>query len=205
MISRAACRQSAISTCWMMRRSSIITAASRFRASPTELIAEHLKILDRKHPDYSSRVQRFIAANPLRDGPSADRAMRCCGDGTKTPEYTVLHLLHNKPLTKKSANLPGGVEYHVADLVRMIPEAAHWSLYVADREYHLTAHVPESERTYRVSIKALDLSTLIRPELFDVVHVHHTLGFDFPSSRPLPVAARTVTLYRCTTIRCVVR
>ena len=149
-----------------------------FQAQSAQLIADHLKILDRKHPDYSSRVQRFIAANPLRavhqriSGAMLRR-------WNENAEYTVLHVLHNKPLTEKSANLPGGVEYHVADLVRMIPEAAHWSLYVASQEYHLTAHVPGNERTYRASTKALDLSALIRPELFDIIHVHHTLGFDF--------------------------
>jgi GT2 family glycosyltransferase/glycosyltransferase involved in cell wall biosynthesis len=151
-----------------------------FQAQADGLIAEHLKILDRKHPDYGSRVQRFIAANPLRKVHQRieDAIVRRWNENAR---YSVLHLLHYKPLTKKSANLPGGVEYHVADLVRMIPEAAHWSLYVADRDYHLTAHLPESERTYRAAVKELDLSALLRPELFDVVHVHHTLGFDFPT------------------------
>ena len=149
-----------------------------FQAQSDDLIAKHLKILDRKHPDYTGRVQRFIAASPLRAvHQRIDAAM--LRRWSENAEYTVLHLLHNKPLTKKCANPPGGVEYHVADLVRMIPEAAHWSLYVADREYRLTAHVPGSERTFRASTKALDLSALIRPDFFDIVHVHHTLGFDF--------------------------
>jgi glycosyltransferase involved in cell wall biosynthesis len=150
-----------------------------FGKDSAHLIADHLEVLGRKHPEYRGRVQRFVAANPLR------AVQRRIGDAmfrrwNENAAYTVLHVLHNKPLTKKCANLPGGVEYHVADLVRMIPQAAQWSLHVANEEYFLTAHVPGNERTYRAATDALDLSALIRPELFDIVHVHHTLGFDLP-------------------------
>lgn len=149
-----------------------------FQAETEKLTANHLKILGRKHPRYAGRVDRFVVANPLRPVQRriSDAMLRRWNEKA---EYTVLHVLHNRPMTGKSANLPGGTEYHVADLIRMIPEAAHWSLYSADGEYCLTAHVPGSEREYHVPVEELDLSSLICPELFDIIHVHqiHTIDY----------------------------
>jgi hypothetical protein len=53
----------------------------------------------------SEMIQRWHADAPLR----------------------VLHVLHNRPATAPGASRAGGVELHVADLIRGVP-AAHWSL-----------------------------------------------------------------------------
>ena len=149
-----------------------------FLTETNELIAEHLKILDRKHPHYLPAVNQFVASNPLAavHGRIYNAMLR---RWDQRAEYTVLHVLHNRPLTRKSAGFPGGVEYHVADLIRTIPEAAHWSLYAAGGEYILTAHVPGCEREYRAPVGTMNLSALICREHFDIVHLHHASAFDF--------------------------
>jgi glycosyltransferase involved in cell wall biosynthesis len=93
-------------------------------------------------------------------------------------EYKILHILHNRPITERKNDMPGGTEHHVADLIRSIPTAAHWSLYPTEGEYCLTAHIPDGERKYYISADELDLNSLVNPGLFDVVHVHHINNFD---------------------------
>ena len=148
-----------------------------FLTQTNELVAEHLKILDRKHPHYLPAVNQFVTSNPLAavHGRIHSAMLR---RWDRRAEYAVLHILHNRPLTKKSAGFPGGVEYHVADLIRSIPEAAHWSLYAAGGEYILTAHVPGCERQYRAPVGTMNLSALICREHFDIVHLHHASAFD---------------------------
>lgn len=149
-----------------------------FQAKTIELTKKHLRVLERKHPDYLGRVNQFIAANPLQQ---IHRRIhdRMLYDWNDRARYSVLHILHNRPITSKTTNLPGGVEYHVADLIREIPEAAHWSLYPACGEFHLIAHVPGCEREYYSPIRMTDLPALLSPELFDVVHLHHVNGMDY--------------------------
>ncbi len=149
-----------------------------FQAETDGLLAEHLKTVARLHPRFDARVQQFLLSNPLRHVQNRiyDAMRRRWSDRA---DYAVLHVLHNQPITEDGAPLPGGIEYHVADLVRMIPEAAHWSLYAAAGEYCLTAHVPGHDRRYRMPMRALELSSLISRDLFDVVHVHHTNSLDY--------------------------
>lgn len=97
----------------------------------------------------------------------------------RASKYKVLHILHNRPITSGCKNQPGGTEFHVADLIRMIPAAAHWSLSSTGREYCLTAHIPGCEREFYISRWDLDLSSLVNPELFDIIHVHHTSKVDY--------------------------
>ncbi len=149
-----------------------------FGTETEHLRAEHVKTVARLHPHFDRRVQRFALSNPLRHihGRIGDALVQRWSDKA---DYTVLHVLHNRPITHGRASLPGGIEYHVADLIRMIPEAAHWSFYAAAGEYCLTAHAPGKERHYRVPRRALDLSALFSRDLFDVVHVHHTNSLDY--------------------------
>ena len=149
-----------------------------FRAETEQLVADHAKILAEKHPDYNARVDRFIIMNPLQ---GIHRRIRdaMLRHWNKKAEFTVLHILHSRPITGESANLHGGIEYHVADLMRMIPEAAHWSLHASCGEYRLIAHMPGAEREYVAAIKSTDLHDLLSPDLFDAVHVHHVNGINY--------------------------
>ena len=149
-----------------------------FQAETDALIADHLKRLAAQHPHYSSMVQQYIEANPLQRVHDRIHEALLRRWNAKT-EHRVLHVLHQRPMTRALANLPGGIEYHVADLIRRIPEAAHWSLHAAAGEYRLVAHAPGNEREYRAPIGEIDLADLISPELFDVVHVHHTKSLDY--------------------------
>jgi GT2 family glycosyltransferase len=152
-----------------------------FQHRGATLTAEHLKILAKKHPDYFYRVRKFIAENPLRE------VHRRIQDAMlqrwmEKAEYVILHVLHNPPLTPLASKpqLPGGTEYHVADLIRTISVAAHWSLFSANEAYCLTAHVPGMpERQYWFSRMGFDLGALIDPGFFDLIHVHHIQGFPY--------------------------
>jgi len=149
-----------------------------FRAETERLAADHAKILAEKHPDYNARVDRFIIKNPLQ---GIQRRIR---DGmlrrwNERAGYAVLHILHGRPITGQSAELHGGIEYHVADLMRRIPEASHWSLHASCGQYWLIAHTPGGEREYVADISPAVLRDLLSPELFDVVHVHHINGINY--------------------------
>jgi glycosyltransferase involved in cell wall biosynthesis len=97
----------------------------------------------------------------------------------RASKYKVLHILHNRPNTSRRKNLPGGTEYHVGDLIRMIPAAAHWSLFSTGSEYCLTAHIPGREIEYYIPAEDMDLSSFVHTDLFDVIHVHHTDKIDY--------------------------
>ena len=149
-----------------------------FQADTPALVAQHLEVLGGKHPHFAAEVDGFIAMNPLR---SIHERIRdaLLARWNESAECAVLHILHHRPRTGKSAALPGGTEYHVADLIRTIPEAAHWSLYAIDGEYCLTAHVPGNEFEYRAPVGAWDLSSLLSPAIFDVLHVHQFGAMDY--------------------------
>lgn len=152
-----------------------------FQDRTQALVAEHLKILEAKHPGYSRRVQKFVRKNPLRKVHQRiedamfrrwmERAERC-----------ILHVLHDSPLTPRAngGRRFGGTEFQVADLIRSIPTAAHWSLYPKAGGYRLTAHVPgTAERHFQFSPRQFNPAGLLDPEVFDVIHLHHVLGFDW--------------------------
>ncbi len=149
-----------------------------FRAETERLIASHAKILAAKHPDYNTRVDRFIIKNPLQ-GIHARIRNAMLRRWNEKADFAILHILHSRPITGKSAGLHGGIEYHVADLMRMIPEASHWSLHASCGQYRLIAHMPGGEREYAANIHSTDLHGLLSPELFDAVHVHHINGMNY--------------------------
>ena len=152
-----------------------------FRERTSELTAAHLEVLARKHPSYPRRLRKFLATAPLKKvhGRVHDAMLR---RWMKKSEYSVLHVLHNPPLTSPATgqSLPGGTEYHAGDMIRSIPDAAHWSLFSRKGTFWLTAHVPNApEQRFVFSQTDKELGDLIASPLFDVVHLHQSRGFDW--------------------------
>lgn len=152
-----------------------------FQDQSANLMAEHFKFLARKHPDYSRRLRRFITENPMEQihrrihGAMLRRWM-------EKAEYSILHVLHNAPLDSGTTgrSLPGGTEFHVGDLIRSIPRAAHWSLFAEKGLLWLTAHVAGiHEQRCPLSAADCDLDSLLDPTLFDIIHLHQPLRFDW--------------------------
>lgn len=150
-----------------------------FRGETAQLSANNLAVLEKKHPGYQQRIQEFVMADPLHaiHARVHDAMLR---RWLESCEYSVLHLLHKEPITEGGMNQPGGVEYHVADLVQSVP-AAHWSFYAEQGGYALKAHMPGLERIFRFEGTKLDLSKLLDPALFSVVHLHHASRFPYPA------------------------
>jgi GT2 family glycosyltransferase len=150
-----------------------------FQGDKAQLSAQHLDILEKKHPGYQARIKEFARLNPLRDIQSRIRTAML-RRWSQQAEFSLLHVLHKQPFVEASDRLPGGVEYHVADLVRTVPGAAHWSLWADGSVYCLQAHVPGTEVIYRFGKTDFDIGQLINRKLFDTVHLHHASAFPYP-------------------------
>ncbi len=153
-----------------------------FQDRTDALVAQHLKVLEAKHPGYGRRVQKFVQENPLRGVQQRIQDALFRRQMASAPRC-VLHVLHDSPLTPRAngGSRFGGTEFQVADLIATIPTAVHWSLYPETGGYCLTAHVPGiPERRFRFSRRQCDLAKLLDPAVFDIVHLHHVLGFDWP-------------------------
>lgn len=149
---------------------------SSFGAEASSLKKINAEKLNQKHPEYLRKVHEFVAENPLHtlhtriwNGITSRWSKHSVGQ--------VLHILHNGPTTPVNHAL-GGTELHVGDLIAAIPEIAHWSLTPKIDRYLLTAHIPGAERTIEIARSTTKLAELLRADFFDVIHVHHLLGYD---------------------------
>ena len=150
-----------------------------FQGDKALLAVEHLGVLEKKHPGYKARINEFARRNPLREIQLRIRAAML-RRWSQQAEFSLLHVLHKQPFVEASERLPGGVEYHVADLVRTVPGAAHWSLWADGSAYCLQAHVPGIEVIYRFAKTDFDIGQLIDRKLFDAIHLHHASAFAYP-------------------------
>jgi GT2 family glycosyltransferase/glycosyltransferase involved in cell wall biosynthesis len=132
--------------------------------------------VEARHPGYEARVAQYVGENPLH--PIQERLWNFFVDywGRKR-KYSVLHVLHNGPETPVHHPL-GGTEVHVRELIQGIPQAAHWSLVPRVDRYVLTAHLGWEQRTFEIPRAPTRLKHFVTREFFDLIHIHHTKGFD---------------------------
>ncbi len=152
-----------------------------FGDSQHELRRSHGKVLNERHPRYERRVAEFCRTNPLRDVHAAIWNGLIAKDSL-TPKPVVLHLLHNGPSLARRHGI-GGTERHVLDLVKGVSEAHHWTVSPGEGpldkpSLHLSYFRNGVERAFDFPPGALLLKDLLSFDFFDVVHVHHSAGFD---------------------------
>lgn len=140
-----------------------------------ELMQRNGRLLHERHPHYFDNVSKFCSRDPLR--PMRMRVLDPLARGWNTGKPRVLHVLQNGPYEERRDVL-GGTERHVQDLIEHIREAAHWTLVPGRGCYWLSAHFPGGERSYVLPFVPEMLQQVIRPEYFDVVHLHHPRWFD---------------------------
>lgn len=158
-----------------------------FGNARNELSRQNMAVLDRLHPEYRARVQAFVESNPLR---AIQRRIHeaMFRRWMLAATHCVLHILHQPPLTRETALArPGGVEYHVADLIRATPAVAGWSLYPLGDRLVLTAHLPGVDLAWEFSGQPAQLEPVLDAVGFTLLHLHQ------PSPYPPEFLKRLLT------------
>lgn len=146
-----------------------------FKASKAELCRRNEEVLRSRYPDYYPSVAAFCSAKPLK--PLHRRILDEMTSVYATrSELSVLHILHNGPF-REHWHAIGGTELHVQDLITQSPKLFHWTLVPRPRGFVLGCHFESFEREIELP-QNFDLDRILRRDLFDVVHVHHTRGFN---------------------------
>jgi len=145
-----------------------------FKEARNELSKRNEIILRERHPDYYPRVSAFCAAFPLHfiHGRIRNEMINCWAKGR--PQ--VLHILHNGPYRERRHSI-GGTEFHVQDLISNVKGVCHWTLVPGIDCMFLSAHIDGVE--HEIPLGRTTLPThIMDPEVFDVVHLHHTIAYD---------------------------
>ena len=146
-----------------------------FKEMRESLSETNSAILRDRYPDYERSVAQFCAGNPLARV-QARIWNALVAQFVSTKQRTVLHVLHNGPFISRRHGL-GGTELHVQSIIRNDKESAHFSISPGASCFYLTAHLKGADRT--LEIPAGVLPALFSPLFFSVIHLHHSLGFDF--------------------------
>lgn len=133
--------------------------------------------LRKRHPLYFDDVGRFCREFPLRSV-HARIMNQLMSSWSKSKSYSVLHVLHNGPFVERHHPV-GGTERHVQDIIRSVPDAAHWSLTPTPTAYYLTAHLGFNDREFILDRTKVTLYDILKPQFFDLVHAQHIQGFNF--------------------------
>jgi GT2 family glycosyltransferase/glycosyltransferase involved in cell wall biosynthesis len=142
-----------------------------FREEKRALIEQNSTILQKKHPSYFSRVEKFHQDNPLK--PIHESIRREMIDHwMKSKSTSVLHILHNGPYIGRGCPI-GGTELHVQDLIQYSQDVAHWSLSLAFRYFILTAHLPGCDYEFVLDTKKTSLQEILHPHIFRMAHLQH--------------------------------
>lgn len=146
-----------------------------FKAEKASLIARNEVALQRKHPLYFAKQRDHWIANPLRN--AQRRVKNALVASWQNGRKSTLHIVQNGPFTDRRGGL-GGTEYHVQEIIRCSEGIAHWSLVPGTNCYFLTAHVEGVEVEYVLELNRTSLKSILSPEFFDVVHLHHSRYLD---------------------------
>lgn len=152
-----------------------------FGESQHALRATHSAVLAERHPSYMPSVQRFCQTNPLR-GVHEEIWKGLITRDSCVPHPVVLHVLQNGPFEARRHEI-GGTEQHVLDLARGVHEAHHWTLSPGlgtpgHTALYLSYVRGPSALHFELPAGSIDLKQLISPEFFDLIHVHHAMGYD---------------------------
>lgn len=150
-----------------------------FKDMKDALSAGNAERLSARYPSYNNDVAHFCVNNPLH-AVHARIWNAIQSNAQDTCERSVLHIIHNGPYVKRRHDL-GGTEMHVQNLIENEKSSAHFSLTTGIHNesscYYLTAHTEYGDREIFIS-KDTNLSELLLPQYFDLIHLHHTIGFD---------------------------
>jgi GT2 family glycosyltransferase len=145
-----------------------------FKEMREALSRANTEILRQRYPDYEQSVAQFCSENPL----SAVHSRiwnRLISRWLKAKKQSVLHVLHNGPFVGRRHGI-GGTESHVQSITRHDTTSAHFSLTPGVGHLYLSAHTADGD--YTLVLPETLLMTLIASRFFDLVHLHHAMGFD---------------------------
>jgi GT2 family glycosyltransferase/glycosyltransferase involved in cell wall biosynthesis len=132
-------------------------------------------ILSSAYPHYNGDVAKFCAQVPLSR--VHDKIWNYLQqDYFAKRDGIVLHVLHNGPFKARRHEL-GGTELHVQGLIKGVSNYAHLSLTPSASGWILCAHTDAGDRTIPLPAH-FELTALFQSGFFDLIHVHHTYGFD---------------------------
>ena len=147
-----------------------------FLGDTEQLSKENTKALLGKYPLFFEDVGQYC-----RDGVLHPAQSRIWDEMVtrwrSSKRGSVLHVVHNGPFKPRHHPL-GGTELHVGDMIRSMPDMAHWSLVPSRQCYYLTAHLPGFDREYILALDQTNLKTIFSRDFFDLVHVHHSRYLD---------------------------
>lgn len=171
------CRAQAAGYCDVLDDSTFIhhKGSLSFKGEKVALIARNEVALRRKHPLYFGQQREHWIVNPLRN--AQRRAKDALVEEWQRGKRSVLHIVHNGPFADRRGGL-GGTEFHVQEIINASDDLAHWSLVPGNHCYYLTAHVAGVNVEYILELNRTSLRKLLAPELFDVVHLHHSRYLD---------------------------
>jgi len=146
-----------------------------FKEMKDALSSRNTVKLAARYPNYEHDVAVFCGQNPLHKQHS--RIWNVLQKNfVDTRARSILHILHNGPFVARRHAL-GGTEKHVQAIIERDSSTAHFSLVPVPNGFYLTAHTPFGERVIWLPADT-DFSYLFSREFFDIVHLHHTIGFD---------------------------
>lgn len=134
--------------------------------------------LIQKHPHYLENVGKFIdyiKTSKIHRNIFNELVYRW----SKNRNGNILHILHNGPYDEKFHGL-GGTEKLLQRVIEKLPNYAHWSMVPHAGGFEIIAHMPGVNRSFLRFFSNSSYHEVIKKEFFDVVHVHHTEGFNKP-------------------------
>lgn len=146
-----------------------------FKESRESLSKENTLRLKNRYPNYENAVAKFCSENPL-----SNIHTRIINEllinFISTKKRRVLQILHNGPYTPRRHEL-GGTELHVQALISHIDDTSHFALTPDTNSYILTAFLGSNSKEIHIP-KNFKLNDLLKSDFFDLIHLHHIIGFD---------------------------